>query len=688
MPRTLPAQLTTELDRGRGYTPFFAIGKRNYTGTPPSSLASYTRLITDIRYYKYNGLDLIIKYHSINLPEDDGLTIGERYYFERGVTVNGTIHSIRSASLRLDDYELTKQIITCKFSLFSGSEKFQTISGYDSYTNILNSLNPNDYFLGTVSYKTTPENPSHWSYKFFGTGKNIVLKNQKGLLPLLHQKYLIHAVDNSDSSIEDEIQYFHLSSPFFSCSNLSTLSIGSLRSFCHSPELNLYVAVGYDFLAPYEGIATSTDATTWTKRSTSNPTEWVDICWSSQLSLFVAVGRNGASPQIATSPDGITWTYRTSAIGATYAVRCVIWVDELDLFIAGGDAGAVTTSAIQTSPDGITWTARTTPSCTLVDICYSPELGMLAANGGTKIITSPDGITWTERYNSLTQLSICWSSIELRFVTGVNNGGSSYFLYSTNGITWTGSSPLYNIGQITSITYADALLLFVAVGQTDATLISPDGINWKKADADTHPYVKIRYIPSLSKIIALWTDASTGGFIQGENDDLVPDHEITQNDVTLRTDQKPLTFTWKNEGAAILTEGYSDGPVHNLGYLEAPSNALLPNGFRNTDRGNVTTIIHLKYKTGDIIKLSINATQSATYHAIVTEIFDPEHFISWRSDIELFERSSNTNAGSVTPSIEQTSPYIDLPNTDFSGILDSSVTNLERLVEVIDSHTH
>ena len=56
----------------------------------------YTTLITDILYYKYDGLELVVKYASPNLPADDGLIVGDKYYIERGVVIGGTPSTIKS----------------------------------------------------------------------------------------------------------------------------------------------------------------------------------------------------------------------------------------------------------------------------------------------------------------------------------------------------------------------------------------------------------------------------------------------------------------------------------------------------------------------------------------------------------------------------------------------------------------
>ncbi len=104
----------------------------------------------------------------------------------------------------------------------------------------------------------------------------------------------------------------------------------------------------------------------------------------------------------------------------------------------------------------------------------------------------------------------------------------------------------------------------------------------------------------------------------------------------------------------------------------------------NADRGKVTVGIHLKYKSGDVIRLTIKEGQSATYHAKVTEILDPAAEIGWRCEIELIERFNNTNAGALPSTIERIAAYTPLVTTNFNGMLDATVNNLQAFADRVD----
>lgn len=109
--------------------------------------------------------------------------------------------------------------------------------------------------------------------------------------------------------------------------------------------------------------------------------------------VYVAVGNGGTF--VATSSDAVTWTARTTPI----AVLLIDVVFAYNLFIAMS-----TTGQIVTSPDGITWTQRTQSAVVTVSGGASNKLvvadGRVAfaaqVNATTKpiLIFSVDGITW------------------------------------------------------------------------------------------------------------------------------------------------------------------------------------------------------------------------------------------------------------------------------------------------------
>ncbi|MGB1260665.1 MAG: hypothetical protein ACPG6P_11530 [Akkermansiaceae bacterium] len=143
---------------------------------------------------------------------------------------------------------------------------------------------------------------------------------------------------------------------------------------------------------------------------------------------------------------------------------------------------------ILTSTDGEVW-QRMETEYLLEDGVWTGQM-IVAIDVLGKILTTPDGVTWTERYddeatgNQFFFRSIDWSGSQL-LVTGSDDStffGSGVLMTSSDGLAWTrrhpgpwdqtsGSSPLlydaaWGNGQ------------WVAVGESGASLTSPDGISW------------------------------------------------------------------------------------------------------------------------------------------------------------------------------------------------------------------
>ena len=108
---------------------------------------------------------------------------------------------------------------------------------------------------------------------------------------------------------------------------------------------------------------------------------------------LVAVGQGGSS-RIATSTNGTTWTNRTSPFGV--AGCAVAW--DGNKWVAGG-FGSIGggTNSLAWSTDGTTWTGVT--GTTIFDTCYgvagNGTQWVALGDGTNTIATSTDGITWT-----------------------------------------------------------------------------------------------------------------------------------------------------------------------------------------------------------------------------------------------------------------------------------------------------
>lgn len=210
---------------------------------------------------------------------------------------------------------------------------------------------------------------------------------------------------------------------------------------------------------------TSTDGITWSKNFPGiNDTDTIQA--AIYTDKFVIGYFNGG---LQTSTDALTWTTRTS--NSPNNINDFAWSGSLYVYAAG-------IGLMGTSTDGITWTARQTPSSSsMVSVTYGNNL-WAAINSANYFFTSTDAITWTPQipitanpplgFNGLTY------SNNLYVAVGVATGGFPALYTSTNATTWTVNN------NISTTTFAAALIdviaannQFVAVGQYGLVFTSP-----------------------------------------------------------------------------------------------------------------------------------------------------------------------------------------------------------------------
>jgi hypothetical protein len=256
-----------------------------------------------------------------------------------------------------------------------------------------------------------------------------------------------------------------------------------------------YVAVGQG-----GAVVTSSDATTWTARSSGVASNLRSVAWSG--AQYVAVGDDGAGEAvILSSTDGASWTVQYLAgscqggsCARPAALKKVIWAGSQ--FIAVGQesvfgAGSGTYGLILASPDGVTWTQRAASNLPLGSPPQQDFLmggvawsgSMLAAVGfgptdAPSVWTSPDGVVWTPKALSPPSTAQVLRSVTWavgRFVT-VGWGGPAYS--SADAITWQGSAD--NLVAMNAITAGPTR--YVAVSNVFRE-ISTDALQWTMTGA-------------------------------------------------------------------------------------------------------------------------------------------------------------------------------------------------------------
>lgn len=146
---------------------------------------------------------------------------------------------------------------------------------------------------------------------------------------------------------------------------------------------------------------------TWTSR-TSTIANVYNLLYYKGGSIWVAGADTGTTGALASSTDAATWTARTSAVSITQAYCS--FVANATVVAAVVQVGA-STYDIETSTNGTTWTDRTpaATSGTVNTEAASDDAGLMCVLSGFQV--SSDGTTWSTRTDpNSPSISICHSS--------------------------------------------------------------------------------------------------------------------------------------------------------------------------------------------------------------------------------------------------------------------------------------
>src|SRR6185436_19901272 len=149
----------------------------------------------------------------------------------------------------------------------------------------------------------------------------------------------------------------------------------------HSPQP--YSQIAYLWQLGQVVMATSTDAFTWTSRTTGTTAPINGLAYGAGVYAFAA---NGGA--LASSTDAITWTARSSFTTQTLSAMTFG-----TLFVAAGAQGTVVTST-----DGTTWSGQApiNAGINIFAAAYNTNLYVLGGGSGS-IYTSTDAMTWVTR---------------------------------------------------------------------------------------------------------------------------------------------------------------------------------------------------------------------------------------------------------------------------------------------------
>ena len=267
-------------------------------------------------------------------------------------------------------------------------------------------------------------------------------------------------------------------------SNATTIFGNPVYSVAHSGTI--WVAVSESGTACRVGY--SSDGITWTA-STSGTSFFTSCAYVAYGNgKFVAVGY-GPTYAIIYSTDGINWTGggNISIFGSAGNYGNFV-VYRNSTWVAGGAGGSTGVSKIAYSTDGITWTNATGSNSTLLshvsgfDYNGTRWVAVGADSTGAKgLIYSTDLNNWTDANQSFGTVgrAVRWANGKF-IAVGQNNSGTVQFKTSTDGISWTSSTPANCVNPMTAIEYfPDTSTWFIGQGGSSPIIRSTDnGVTW------------------------------------------------------------------------------------------------------------------------------------------------------------------------------------------------------------------
>ena len=225
----------------------------------------------------------------------------------------------------------------------------------------------------------------------------------------------------------------------FTFGNVEDTAPNQFMANCWDIKTNdaIWVAVGIY----YNTIAYSLDGINWVGCGSTILTEGYKVAWNG--SIWVAVGLG--SPYVsAYSTDGIHWHGGMLAVdipGGSDSLDIIVWDGTKWLAYGGYGTGV---EPLATSLDGISWTPQAigTPSGSITGIVYNDPIFSAIGSFTNPIASyfaySSDGVTWTAVTSVFDNGPTGITEINGIYVA---SGGSSSnnLAYSLNGIDWTGA---------------------------------------------------------------------------------------------------------------------------------------------------------------------------------------------------------------------------------------------------------
>jgi len=238
-------------------------------------------------------------------------------------------------------------------------------------------------------------------------------------------------------------------------------------------------------------VFTSTDASTWTSRSTGSYNGANEICYGNGYFTLLAGGK------VYKSTDSINWSICYNNISIPFEGLC-FGVDRFVAVVSVGEGPRVMVSECSVSiqgslcirnpsvttdeiPAGQYFDVIPCPAGNWRDVCYGNGQFVAVIDSGTsyRAMRSIDGKNWITNPVMFEGRSICYSPELNRYVVGCSGYPNMY--YSNDGIIFTACPGNTYPGEVwVHIAWGNGLFVAVSntIGSQTNILTSPDGINW------------------------------------------------------------------------------------------------------------------------------------------------------------------------------------------------------------------
>jgi hypothetical protein len=549
------------------------------------------------------------------------------------------------------------------------------------------------------------------SYQFLPTGKPVSLNNAQSFFQTLKQKYFIFACDNGNDQILFYTAFTHVATPQY-----------SITGYRFSVDYNVDQRRQYIWRDENDSLHRTVPSFGYSVQPDAAEQSIMSLCDLGTGIVLAGAYKNidGAGKIYRSTDYGLTWDagYATGYAG----IYSLLSLGGPALSGAAGAGGAVEGGIVlaagyyggpilRSTDWGVTWKE-------VQEFGVDTALALCDCGGGIVLCghTNPAaiwksvdyGLTWAlagtlgaeSAVNSILYVGagVCLS--------GTSSGGKIY--RSTDyGSTW---NLIRQIGTETGVYSLLGLGSGIVLAGTN-----PTGAIWKSSDAGlTWAQVPVGFslgstvytLNTLGGGIVLAGTGPTGQVYRsldgGASWKLVQQLGAELSVRSFLTLGNGSTLAGTGEHAYIfksLNCAADLDIIHNLGFM--PSTAVEPCAYFLLAQPRFDPFpVHLKYQSSDFIRVNLPPVGAAyapaqTYDFTccqVTEILSPsgkseksaKSVVPFRMEIGQTEWLSNTAAGPMPGTIDRVAAYTPLVTTNFDGLLNAGVNNLQALADAVD----